>query len=96
MKAPNNETIRKNLFLALKAKNKLYALFWNVAYLRRRMGKLYILLPVGVFLVVLLLDVWSVTAPLSGVLVLLYLLFLFYLFTIDRLFNFLLKRGWLK
>ena len=96
MQVPDNEEIRNNFFRALKAKNKFYALFWNYTLLRRKMGKAYILLPLGLFIIVGLLGSLSVTTPIATLLVLLYMLFMLYIFTIGPLFNFLVKRGWLK
>lgn len=96
MQTPNNEAIRRNFFIALKAKNKFYALFLNYTYLRRKMGKAYILLPLGLFAFVWLLSASSVTAPIAGLMYGLYGLFVLYLLTVNPLLNFLLKRGWLR
>ncbi len=96
MKTPNNEAMRKNFFLALKATNRFYALFWHYSSLRRKMGKAYILLPLGLLVLVWLLGSSSVTAPIAGLMYGVYMLLLIYFFTINPIMNFLLKRGWLK
>ena len=96
MKTPNNEAMRKNFFLALKATNRFYALFWHYSSLRRKMGKAYILLPLGLLVLVWLLGSSSVTAPIAALMYGVYTLLLIYLFAINPIMNFLLKRGWLK
>ena len=96
MKTPNNEAMRKNFFLALKASNRFYALFWHYASLRRKMGKAYILLPLGLLILAWLLRSSSVTAPIAALMYAVYTLLLIYLFTINPILNFLLKRGWLR
>ncbi len=58
--------------------------------------KAYILLPLGLIALVLLLQTSSITAPLAALIFCTYTLLVLYLWTINPLFNFLLKRGWLK
>ncbi len=100
MRNPSEETYQKNFFLALKAKNRLYWLFWQCASLRRktRLGYTAMLL-VAVVLIRLFLSVAPANSPLytlAEVFVILYILFFLYLLTVNPLFNLCIKRGWIK
>lgn len=100
MQMPDDSEIRKNLFLALKAKNRFYWLFWRYAMIRRKLGRRYIVILVLLF--ILLQALWALASqnPLLAFIAVLatlcYMLFVIYVFTINPLFNFLIRRGWLK
>jgi Tfp pilus assembly protein PilF len=101
MSDPANETYRQNFFLALKAKKRLYWYFWQYASFRRKLQWRY---SVIVLAFALVMREFYATAKqgslflqvLYMVVVILFLLFFIYLYTINYIFNFLIKRGWIK
>ena len=97
---PSNEMYRKNFFLGLKVKNPFYWLFLRYASLRRKSPWRFIftILIAGVYIRVVLLseDTNPALLPLSISVLILYSLFVLYIFTINPIFNFLIKRGWVK
>jgi cytochrome c-type biogenesis protein CcmH/NrfG len=98
MQSPNDEEIRKNLLLALKAKNRFYWLFWRYALLRRQLGWRYIFLVLAILMLPWLLapQIPLLMIPLATLLTLCYVLFVVYALTVNPLFNFLIRHGWLK
>lgn len=96
MLSPEDEEARKNLQIAVKAKNPWYRPVWYYSLLRRRWGGAYaifvVLFFVGVF--------WSIQNPTAAVWVTLldtlFLLFMLYCVIVALLFNFLVKRDWIK
>ena len=100
MQTPDDAEIRKNLLLALKAKNRFYWLFWRYAMLRRRLRWSYVFPLVAIVIAVQLPWALAVQIPLLMPVAVLtslcYVLFFVYVITINPLFNFLIRRGWLK
>lgn len=96
MQEPGNEKIKKNFLMALKAKNKFYWLFWNYYRLLRKLGPLGAIAVGGAIMILLSICISSVGGPdflstMMGMSILLVLIRL-----VDPLFNFLVKRGWIK
>jgi Tfp pilus assembly protein PilF len=99
---PTNEVYRKNFFLALKAKNRFYWLFWQYASFRRKLRWRFTIVTICIGLLMrgLYIEAHNVGSPLVEalfiVIILLYLLFFIYRLTINPLFNLFIKRGWIK
>lgn len=96
MLAPEDEEARKNLQIAVKAKNPWYRPVWYYSLLRRRWGGAY-----AIFVVLFFLGAfWSIQNPATAVWVtlldMLFLLFILYCAIIALLFNLLVKHGRLK
>jgi Tfp pilus assembly protein PilF len=98
MRDPTDANIRKNFFITLKVKNPLYWLFWQYNSLRRKPRMRFIL-----FMIIVILSIPGSLAlsnpawmPFLLVLFFLYFLFVIYVFTINPLFTFLIKRGLIK
>jgi tetratricopeptide (TPR) repeat protein len=102
MQNPNDESIKKNFFIALKAKHPLYWLFWRYTQLLRRAGRPGFFFVCAVVVLQLALAItgttllYAYTAPVFLLIVLLVLPVALYARIVDPLFNFLLKRGWIK
>ncbi len=100
MQNPTDKLLRKNFLQALKAKHRFYWLFWQYAMMRRQHNRLYILLLVCVVMLIRGLLYLGFANDflfvLSVTLLVLYLLFILYVVTVNPLFNYCIKRGWIK
>lgn len=99
MAAPDNADIKRNFFIALKAKHKFYWLSWHYGLLLKKLGRariLFFVVPLVLVQIVRLLPENNVTMPILLVVICLLLIFYLYMYTVNSLFDFLIKRGWVK
>jgi Tfp pilus assembly protein PilF len=107
MHEPNDEEVRKNFLIALKAKHPFYSLFWKYSMLRRQRvwGVPRLLFVIfGVFLLFSLIETGASTYPVLepfllpffSIGILLLALFYLYILLAIPIFNILIKRGLIK
>lgn len=97
MQNPDDPGIRKNFLIALKAKNRFYWPYWKCSdVLRKWSRKRRLLVVIGFCVLLLIAEINSISSPVMGFFVLIWGILLFYGATINPLFDFLIRRGWLK
>jgi tetratricopeptide (TPR) repeat protein len=101
MQTPNDPLVRKNYLVALKAKNSFYWPYWKYCHLTRKWSKTkhWLVLAGTWILLGCLLVITGDNYVLSSIALLLMLIWWLvqvYLATVNPLFNFFAKRGWLK
>jgi tetratricopeptide (TPR) repeat protein len=99
MQNPNDEGIKKNFFIALKAKHPIYWVFWRYGLLVKSLGVFRFVIPLAVLMFIAtltgLIPDKAIASGLHALLYLLYLLFCICSWIINPMFNFFIKRGWL-
>ena len=97
---PNNKATRENLFLALKAKNKFYALFWQYSLWASQNRTIWIAIIVGMLILNRVvranLGALGPAAPFVIAIFVLYFLFCVYTWIANPLFDFLIRRGLIR
>ena len=108
MREPNDEDVRKNFTIALKAKHPFYSLAWNIGLMKRRgaWSQKFTLVFVAAMVMIMLCvssvlfvsnPVMAILSPIlaitaTALLILLYV----YMWLAIPIFNFLIKRGIIK
>lgn len=100
MQYPTDETCRRNFLIALKAKHPAYWLFWQYVTLKRtsRIG-LTLLLVVGISFVYSAIIGVPALQPVAYIVALLWVLLILCILCtpiVNPIFNFMIKRGWIK
>jgi Tfp pilus assembly protein PilF len=97
---PTSECARENFLISLQAKSKFFGLFWRYSCMMDRLGRRRLYFILGIWLLMRVLILLARHAPfLMPVLlplVLLYILFCIYTWAAKPLFNFMIKRGWIR
>jgi Tfp pilus assembly protein PilF len=100
LRNPNDPDVRNNLLLALKVKHKFYSPFWQSSLLlRKELGRprFAIITTVVVGIIVAVVQIANVTNnPALLLLTFCLSLVVIYLLLVNPIFNFLVKRGWIK
>src|SRR5258708_27165126 len=100
MRNPNDPDVKKNLLLALKVKHKFYSPFWQSSlFVRKKLGRpsfAIITLVAGGIIVAVVQVANETNNPALLLLTFCLSLLVIYFLLVDPIFNFLVKRGWLK
>ncbi|MBA4496168.1 tetratricopeptide repeat protein [Paenactinomyces guangxiensis] len=97
---PEDPELREVFLISLKAKNRVYGLFWSYSLFLHRFGKwkwgfiigLYIMYRIVLYIARSSPD-W---APFLIPIIVLYIVFCIFSWTADPLFNLFIRRGWIK
>ncbi|WP_040949904.1 tetratricopeptide repeat protein [Gorillibacterium massiliense] len=97
---PESETIRVSFFQALKAKNKLYWIFWRWSLFLSNLGKyrwaFVLVIWVAIRSLRFVADQYPGSISYIFAIVVLYIFFCLYTWTAEPVFNLFIRKGWIR